>query len=315
MPRLQRCKGLWLAAVALGFFSLPGAAQEVGFAGDFGLAAVFVPAPFTFSTLRLDADLTLTLLDARFSSQTRLTLAQLLRQQFALAVSVGALAVENELRFGPELAFQRNRLQAALRFPAVELHSALLVTNIGSVQTPEVAMGVVLGADWVSLAPVTVFGQMGFGVRALTEDLDLDEDGEPDLIVQTPFAFAEGVAGIALAAAPWKLEFKALFGAPGFLRLVLASGFALDAPRVSMGVRLALGWPPALERLELDVRAALGPLQAHSLTAVEATGELALLQQRFTLEVEVLDGVRLVWQGAFDRFGLIEIRLGAGWRF
>ena len=307
----ERVVPFWMLTLML---AVPALGQPLDFSGDVGMEAVFVPLPPSFSTAQFELNLNVSLLEeASFSSQTRLTLQALLRQAFVLQITLAPLVVQNELRFKSGLAFDRNRLETQLRLDALMLNNVLLVQNIG-VQSPQAQMGTTFGMSWVPWEPLSVFVQIGFGVTEISEDLDHDPDGELDLNVQTPFAFSEGVLGATLQFPPLWLEAKTVLGPQGFLRQVFSA--SVDFPETQVGLvgRVTFERFFLPNRFEIQTQTALRPLTFHTLTVVEGL-PYSLIRQELEASLALAEQFLLEAKATFDQFGIVEVRLGARWRF
>lgn len=299
------------AALWVLLFAAPAWGQALELSGDANMEAVFAPLPPSFSTAQFELNLSVSLLEASFLSQTRLTLQDLLQQAFVLQVALAPLVVENELRFKSRLAFERNRLSARLRMDTLALNNVLVVQDIG-VQSPQAQMGTTFGIAWMPWDPLNVFVQVGFGVTETTEDLDLDLDRQVDLNVQTPFAFSEAVLGAALRLSPLWLEVKVVLGQQS--RQVFSASLDFPDVQASLLGRMTFERLSLPSRFEIQTQTALSPLTLHTLTVVQGI-PYALTRQELAASLALVEDFMLRSKATFDQFGISELRLGVGWVF
>lgn len=303
---------LWVVWVWLGPLALA-QTDPFTFSGELGVEAVFVPTPPLFSTAAFDLDLSVALLETRFSSHTRFDLQNLVRQVFVLRITLGELVVQNELKFGSAAAFERDKLEARLNFPSVDVGGTLLLQDTQPTQSPSIHLGWVFQIDWRVFKGVSLFGDTGFGVAQISEDLD--NDGAVDFNVQNTFMFDEAALGARLNFPPLSLETKAVFTALGLSKQVFTATLNFRQHRLTLSSALTLDAGLLLKRVVLEARHDTTPVSWHSTTVIAGNRPFSLTLQTFQLWVRVVDGVRVKAAAVFAQAGVVEARLGGQFTF
>lgn len=304
------------AAVCVVFLTLCGASSgwaqstELRFSGDLGVDAVFAPAPPFFASAEFELNLSVALLDVEFANETHFNLDGLRRQAFILKASVGQLFVDNELKFGPKLAFDRDKFVAQLRLDHVEIGSMLLVENITPTQSPALRMGLIFHFAWQANEHVRLFSDTAFGVSQISEDLDHDQDKELDLNVLNTFEFSEAVIGSRVIFEPLFLETKTIFTKLGFSKQTFTSGLHFERPALLLSNTLTIDSSFLISRIELNATNTIESLTWQSTTFIEGGGPFFLTLQEFQVFITVFEGIRLKAQSKFDETGVIEVRFG-----
>ncbi len=167
MPRMcaRLVVAFLLVVLAGGGFTL---AEETEFSGSVGLEITFIPIPLFYD---IESDLTLSLSVAcfTFESETVFAITGFQSQEFDVEVDLGAVSIAEEIIFDPY--FSWNQLSVNALIIGVETGLDLVLSNIGSVQTPNYSMGAVFELSSGEISGFSITTLTGFGAIDLVNIL------------------------------------------------------------------------------------------------------------------------------------------------
>jgi len=152
---------------------VPVAAGDVGFSADIGLEVSYAPLPPASYAIESDLRLSLSVPGFGLESMTTFDLSGFVEERVAILVDVGAVQIGEEIRFAPIFAW--NDLSVDIHIAGVGIGFNWILGNIGSVQTPEFAMAMIVELSSQVACGFTLTSLTGFGAVDLVRVLGGDE--------------------------------------------------------------------------------------------------------------------------------------------
>lgn len=153
--------------------AVPVAAGDVGFSAGIGLEVSYAPLPPASYAIESDLRLSLSVPGFGLESMTTFDLSGFVEERVAILVDVGAVQIGEEIRFAPIFAW--NDLSVDIHIAGVGIGFNWILGNIGSVQTPEFAMAMIVELSSQVACGFTLTSLTGFGAVDLVRMLGGDE--------------------------------------------------------------------------------------------------------------------------------------------
>ena len=163
--RLVVCLLVLLAAAGL----VVSAEGGVGFSGSVGLDISYMPVPPASYNIGSDLTLEFSVSGFTFTSATGFDLSGFLSEAVTLAVDLGAVQIQEEIRFEPLFAW--NELSVDVSIVGIYLGFDLILADIVGPQTPTYSMGAVLELSSTIVCGFTITSLTGFGAQDLVNVL------------------------------------------------------------------------------------------------------------------------------------------------
>ncbi len=168
MPRMcaRLVVAFLLVVLAGGGFTL---AEETEFSGSVELEITFIPIPPLSYDIESDLTLSLSVACFTFESETVFALTGFQSQEFDIEVDLGVVSIVEEIIFDPY--FSWNQLSVNALIIGVETGLHLVLSNIGSVQTPNYSVGAVFELSSGEISGFSITTLTGFGAIDLVNIL------------------------------------------------------------------------------------------------------------------------------------------------
>jgi len=297
-------KTLVLVLVALGA-SLLGLAQEEGctLSGRLGMEFEFVPTPP--ATIEVNTTITLGLMFAGASveSRTVLSLDGLEEEHFKMGVDLGGVALTTGMRFDP--CFSKYWFEVRGGCCPFDLGALFLVENLAATCEPEdFTVGLVLDMGLAFDSGFFVHSLTGFGVEDLYHLID--DDPATELTAVAGWWFEEELLQMGFAGECLRTESIVVFDELGFAWSQFYASYTWLEPVIELGARVRLNSVFALEWAELILGVTIDPVGLRSITRFDWGG---FLSQEIDVSIS-FSGIRLYSHTLFDFTGLISEIIG-----
>ena len=330
MPRMcaRLVVAFLLVVLAGGGFTL---AEETEFSGSVGLEITFIPIPPLSYDIESDLALSLSVACFTFESETVFALTGFQSQEFDVEVDLGAVSIAEEIIFDPY--FSWNQLSVNALIIGVETGLDLVLSNIGSVQTPNYSMGAVFELSSGEISGFSITTLTGFGAIDLVNILGgveapfshnlldlfsyLDSlfapQFTPRVTIVPGFYFEEefvrlevDYCGLLSSSSTW-LDWT------GFAKEVFEFGYQFEEPSLSFLTAMAFDNSFSISGLDFILDLEICGVQFTSWTSFTAPQTPSVLPivfsgQRFAVSFEVF-GVLVTAETDFDGTFLFERQL------
>ncbi|MEW5826698.1 MAG: hypothetical protein AB1778_07685 [Candidatus Bipolaricaulota bacterium] len=273
---------VWLAIL----FSVaaPVAASDLGFSANVGLEIAFAPVPPASYTLASDLCLSFALPGFSLASCTAFDLAGFVGEEVTIAVDAGPVKVGEEMRFAP--GFTWNELSLDLCIVGVQIGLDWILGNLGSVQTPEFTMGMVVSLSSEVASGFALASLTGFGAVDLVQKLGgaaapfawdwlslfrhLEAIAEPDAVFDVTlvpgFTFSEALVRLTVDFCGMVASQTTWFDVGGLAAMQFELGYRFDDPPLRFATGASLDASFSITGLTFVVDLEIGGVQATSWT-------------------------------------------------
>ena len=165
----MRARILSIALAALVLASAGASANDLGFSGGVGLDITYTPVPPTSYNIGSDLELSFSVSGFSFLSETGFDLSGFQSERVTIGVDLGAVQIFEEILFNPYFGW--NELSVDLAIVGVEIGMDWILANIGSTQTPDYSMGMVVQLGSGIVCGFSINSLTGFGATDLVNML------------------------------------------------------------------------------------------------------------------------------------------------
>jgi hypothetical protein len=327
MPRTGRWVVVFLVVGVLAGGSVA-LAEGVAFSGGVDLVTTFTPILLLSYDISSELTLSLSLTGFTFETKTGFSLAGFQSERIEVGFDLGAVEIGEEVLFNP--AFSWNELSVDVDILGVLLGLDLLLANIGTPQTPDFSVGIVLQLESTITCGLTLTTLTGFGAvdlvnliggieapfsnQVLALTLHLDQLFAPpealNVTVVPGIYFEEEVLRLQLEALGILLSTSTWFDWTGFSQEILEFGYHFDEPPLALLSVLTVDSDLAVSELDLFLDLQIGIVRFTSETffsepSVPLPIPLLFSGQDFALGI-AWEGIGLVSEIEFDDLFLFE---------
>ena len=227
-------------------------AENGGFSGNVGLEIIFTSIPPFFYEIESGLSLSVSVPWLTFEADLGLDLSGFQSQGFAIAIDLDAVQIAEEIRFDPHFSWQR--LSVGTQVVGMGIGADLIVSNIGSVQTPNFSVGAVLDlsgevSGGFSCITLTGFGAVGLvnllgGVEAPfsyellhlfshLSDLSLRGAPDPRVTIVPGFYFEEELVRLTVDHEGFLASSTTWLSPSGFVKEIAEFGYRFEEPSLA----------------------------------------------------------------------------------